>query len=113
MLSLKLHYLMVDILVLHKYNERVDFVVVVVVIFCFSTKQICSIHILKITTYNYIILQPNQLMLIHISFIFGVDHLSKGLDVVLLDVIDIGLRINHDYPGVIYIFRQNYKYRAY
>ena len=35
MLSLKLHYLMVDILVLHKYNERVDFVVVV--IFCFSS----------------------------------------------------------------------------
>ena len=52
-------------------------------------------------------------MLIHISFIFGVDHLSKGLNVVLLDVIDIGLRINHDNPGVIYIFRQNYKYRAY
>ena len=60
MLSLKLHYLMVDILVLHKYNERVDFVVVVVVIFCFSKKQICSIHILKITNLQiqYITTQP-------------------------------------------------------
>lgn len=61
MLSLKLHYLMVDILVLHKYNERVDFVVVVVVvIFCFSTKQICSIHIFKIANLQlqYITTQP-------------------------------------------------------
>lgn len=60
MLSLKLHYLMVDILVLHKYNERVDFVVVVVVIFCFSTKQICSIHIFKIANLqlHYITTQP-------------------------------------------------------
>ena len=58
MLSLKLHYLMVDILVLHKYNERVDFVVVV--IFCFSTKQICSIRIFKITNLQlqYITTQP-------------------------------------------------------
>ena len=54
MLSLKLHYLMVDILVLHKYNERVDFVVVVVVIFCFFKFIILCLF------YQYIVLFNKQ-----------------------------------------------------